>query len=149
MCFNKPAGHKKSDFDNLLTLPAAAFLIPNTQALPHVGIYILTHFFFSFSGKHSIPIKERENLPSGLHQWWSRTLNSILVVEKTNKQTLNQELWGKWNKINDVSLPFKLYVHPPMPLWLLSERNLIPSKALLTRTPLSVVLSCLKFLCQL
>lgn len=60
------------------------FLI-QTHRLSLMWVFTYWHTF-SFSGKHSIPIKERENLPSGLHQWWSRTLNSILVVEK-NKQT--------------------------------------------------------------
>ena len=53
-----------------------------THRLSLMWVFTYWHTFFFFSGRHSIPINERENLPRGLHQWWSRTLNSILVVEK-------------------------------------------------------------------
>lgn len=67
-----------------------------THRLSLMWVFTYWHtFFFFFSGRHSIPMNERENLPRGLHQWWSRTLNSILVVGKNKsiKRRIVREMW--------------------------------------------------------
>lgn len=88
-------------------------------SLMWVFTYWHTFFFFFWKAFYSNKWKRKST------QWSPSVMiqNFKLYSGCWKKKALNEELWGKWNKINDVSLPFKLYVHPPMPPWLLSERN--------------------------
>lgn len=85
-----------------------------THRLSLMWVFTYWHFFFFFLEGFLFQWMKEKNLPRGLHQWWIQNFKLYSGCWKKIK-ALNEESWGKCDKINDVSLPFKLYVHPPMP----------------------------------
>lgn len=66
-------------FWQLLTQSDAACLIPNVQALPHLGMYILMIPYFFLE---SILWWWKREILENLNQWWSKIENSVLVTER-------------------------------------------------------------------